>query len=511
MALVLTMGMFAGCGKTEDPTKPVDPAEKPAADGLAPAVDKDTIVIATMSETPSLSPTEHNAVAGDYMNQLTFSTLFATDMELKPVPSLAESYSNLSDTEWEIKLKKDVKFHDGTTMTADDVVASLLWAKGFSQVSLYNDDILNVEKTGDLTIKITTAGPDAILLNNLTHHGNAIVPKALIDAGNDFNKNPIGTGPYMFKDWTLGDSLTFEAFPDYFEGEPAIKNMVWKIIPEGASRTIALEAHEIDFIVEVEAMDAARIEENENLVLYKYDATDINWLMLNNERPGLDNADVRHAMNSAIDKDSIVTVAANGLGVAALSQSPMNLPGASEANSDKFDVAKAKEFMDKSGVAPADVKFSIIASNDMKKRAAEVIQADLDKNLGIKCEIESMDLATYLSATSSGDYTASIGGYSSTSMVSYLIGVYHSKSIGASNKTRINNPEVDALIDKASTTVDEAARNTILEECNAKLNELCSQIPLWQPTAIRAFNSQLQNVEINAGGNMFYAKLAWKE
>ena len=103
------------------------------------------------------------------------------------------------------------------------------------------------------------------------------------------------------------------------------------------------------------------------------------------------------------------------------------------------------------------ITFSIICSDDQKKRAGEVIQANL-KEIGIECTIESMDLATYLSVTTEGDYEASIGGYSSSNLLSYVVGVYHSDSINASNKTRLNNPEVDALIDQAKVTLDDAER-----------------------------------------------------
>ena len=141
----------------------------------------------------------------------------------------------------------------------------------------------------DETIRITTHGPvRAVILDNLTGTSNAIVPKKLIDAGNNFNENPIGTGPYVFKTWNLGDSLEFEAFEDYWGGEPAIKHMTWKIIPEGSSRTIALEAGEVDFVVEVETMDMDRITSNEDLEVYQYEGTELQFMQLNNEVPGLD-------------------------------------------------------------------------------------------------------------------------------------------------------------------------------------------------------------------------------
>lgn len=470
---------------------------------------KDSLTVATMSETPSMSPYDHNAVAGDYMNKLTFSCLFTTDADLNPAPDLVETYENTSDTEWLFHLKKGVKFHDGSELTAEDVAASIQYAKTFAEVNLYNNSVQSIEAVDESTVKITTPTPTAALLYDLGHHGNSIVPKALIDSGNDFNKNPIGSGPFRFVKWNRGDSIEFEAFEDYFGGAPAIKKMTWKIVPEGSSRTIALEAGEIDMIIEVEAMDAERIENNPDLTLLKHDSTAINWLMLNNERPGLDNADVRHAINSAINRDDIVTVAMNGLAVPAYSSTPLGMLGSTDEGADQFDLDKAKEYMERSGVAPGSITLSIICSNDTKKRAGEVIQSNLAQ-LGINCTIENMDLATYLSATAEGNYTGAIGGYSSSDMVSYLVGVYHSRSIGSSNKTRLNNPEVDALIDQAAATIDSKQREEVLQEVTVKLNQLCSQASLFQDMYLRAYNANLEGVAINAGGMMHFEKISWK-
>ena len=501
LLMAMSLGLFAGCSQN---------GGSDGSDGSNDGGTKDSIIIATANETPSLSPTEHNAVAGSYMNLLTYNTLFKSDMEMNPVPDLVEDYENISESEWEFTIKTGVKFHDGSEMTVEDVKASLEWAKGFPEVSLYNDDIVSVDIVDDDTIKITTPGPNAMLLSNLCHHGNAIVPKALIDSGHDFNTEPIGTGPYKFVEWNRGDSVVFEAFEDYFDGAPAIKNMTWKVIPEGSSRTIALEAGEIDFIVEVEAMDSDRLKGNEELEVIQYEATNESWLMMNNEKPQFQNQNVRHAINSAINKDDIVTVAFNGLAVPAISQCPYNFEGSTEENADVYDVAKAQEYLDASGVDPSTITFSIICSDDQKKRAGEVIQANL-KEIGIECTIESMDLATYLSVTTEGDYEASIGGYSSSNLLSYVVGVYHSDSINASNKTRLNNPEVDALIDQAKVTLDDAERVKIFEELSALLNELCTQAPLYQPINLRAFDAKLGGVEVSDSGTLYFEKCYWEE
>ena len=497
--LSMSLSLLAGCSQQDGGTDKGGSAD----------TGKDSLVVATMSETPTLGAYDHNSVAGDYMNKLTYSTLFRTDADLNPEPSLVDTYENVSDTEWLFHLKQGVKFHDGSELTAQDVAASITYSKTCPEVNLYNRCILTVEAVDNYTVKIVTDGPSATLLYDLCHHGNAILPKKLLDNGNDFNENPIGSGPYKFVEWKRGDSVEFKAFEDYFGGAPAIKSMTWKIIPEGSSRTIALEAGEVDMIIEVEAMDVERIESNSDLTLLKHESTAINWLMLNNEKPGLDNQNVRHAINSAINRDDLVTVAMNGMAAPAYSSTPLGMLGSTDEGADTYDVKKAQEYMDASGVDPKSVKMSIICSNDTKKRAAEVIQSNLTE-IGINCEIESMDLATYLSTTAEGNYTASIGGYSSSDMVSYLVGVYHSKSIGASNKTRLNNPEIDALIDEAAATVDPEAREVILKEVTVQLNELCPQVSLYQDMYLRAYNANLEGVDINAGGSIRFQDISWK-
>ena len=153
---------------------------------------------------------------------------------------------------------------------------------------------------------------------------------------------------------------------------------------------------------------------------------------------------------------------------------------------------------------------SIVCSNDTKKRAAEVIQADL-KEIGIEAEIESMDLATYLSATVEGDFTAAIGGYTATDLITHVQGVFHSNSIGGSNQARFSDPEVDALIDQASATVDEDARNELLQQIMAKVNQACPNIPLYTATSLRAYAKGLEGVEVNAGGTMRFEKCSWAD
>lgn len=509
--LAITVSLFAGlAGCSKDDGKTDDPGSSTGKVEGGSASAKDTIVIATMSEPPSLTNNEHSAVASNYMNLLTYEGLLRQGMDLQPEPGLAESWEAVSETEWDFKIRKGVKFHNGEEVTVEDVKASLDWAQQFPLIKTSTENIQQVDIIDDETIRVTTFEPCAVILDNLTGRANAIVPKSLIDSGNNFNENPIGTGPYKFKSWTMGDSIEFEAFDDYWGGAPAIKHMIWKIIPEGSSRTIALEAGEIDFIIEVEQMDLERLDGNDDITVLRYDATDTNFMTLNFEK-GFSNPDLRHAINSAIDKDSVITVAANGLGVPMLGQTPPNLRGAYEDNADTYDPAKAKEYLNKSGVDPSTVELSIICSNDMKKRAAEVIQANLKEHLGIDAAIESMDLATYLSTTSEGNFTACIGGTNSTDTIGYVKYQFHSSAIGGANRSRFADSHVDETIEHLLTVLDADDRYSQCEELCAYLNDQCVVIPLWQPISLRAFNSKLKGVEVNAGGTVYFQNCYWED
>ncbi len=497
LTLTLLVGLFAGCSQGDTPSNSGTSAN-----------DRDSIVIATLGETPSVHPYDHNATAGSYMNLLTYDTLFRNDVNQNPQPHLVESYENIDDSTWQFTPKQGILFHNGEEMKAQDVEASIEWAMTFAEVMPSHEKMLGIDVVDDYTFTLHTDGPYALLITNLASHGNAILPKSLIDQGHDFGEEPIGSGPYKLVEWNRGDSLVFEANEDYFNGAPAIKSMTWRIIPEGSGRTIALEAGEVDVVIEVESMDYERLKETEGITVAEYDSTSITWLYLNNEVPGLDNQNVRHAINSAINKESVVEVALNGLGTPAIGQLPSNLAGYSEENADAYDVERAREFLAASGVDPSTLSFPIITSNDTRRRAGEVIQANLQE-IGINVELESMDLATYLSATSEGDYTAAIGGWTSNVLLDCLIGVYHSSGINASNKTRISDPELDALIDEAGVTLDEEERNAILEQACARANELCPAAPLFLETGLRAYNSDLKGVEVSQSGTIYFDRVSW--
>ena len=518
MVLSAAVALFTGCGSKDSgaDSKPAGDAKETTAEagkdsGSKGTSSKDTLIIATANETPSVTTNLHNATAGDYINQMTHEGLFYASADLTPQPALAESYEIVSDTEWVFKLRQGAKFHNGQEVKAADVKASLELCKESPQVSQYGDAVESVEVIDDYTVKITTNGPHSGLLSDLSHHGNAILPADLIASGHDFNKEPIGTGPYKFVAWNKGESIELEANEDYWGEVPAIKHVIWKIIPEGSSRTMALEAGEVDMIIEVESTDLSRLQDNPDIVTVNEPGTGHNWVMINNEKAPFDNVDFRRAIDAAVDKNAVVQVALNGQGSVSDSMLPECFPGVVTDGAPTYDPEKAKEYLAASGLSPAECTFSIICSDDTKLRAGQVIQSSLKENLGIDITLESMDLATYLDKTAVGDYQAAIGGYTSSDVLAHCMGVYHSKSIDGSNKTRTNEPAIDELIDKLQATLDPEENVKVVTELSKAVNENCPQIPLYLRNNVRAYAKGLQGFNLNAGGNTFYEQMSWGE
>ena len=516
LVFVMAFSLFVGCGSNETTEEENTTTEEKTEDKTeekteASAEVSDSIIIATANEPPTLHPFLHSAVAASYMNYLTYDNFLRSNVEtMEPEAGAITAWEAVTDKEWHFTIRDDMTYHNGEKVLAEDFVATMYFAReNESYTSSYSAFFESAEVIDDTHFKVITKDVYAKTLYDMASF-RAILDKDLIEAGHDFNADPIGTGPYIFKNWELGDHLDFVANENYWDGAPAIKNMTWRIIPEGSSRTIALEADEIDMIIEVETNDLARLEESDKIAITNIPGTSFNWLILNNEVAPFDNQDFRHFMNCAIQKDALVMVALNGAGTPNYRQSPGMFAGATDVNMDKYDPELAKEYLEKSGIDPTTVVFSTICSDDVKRRCAEVIQATLAE-YGITMNIESMDLATYLSAAAEGNFEATIGGCTTSNSLGFVEYKYHSSMIGGSNFTRTADAQIDALYDEAVKTLDDAKRMELVTQAIARIQELCPQIPTYSANVVRAYDANLQGFEVNASGNTYWHPVHWAQ
>lgn len=383
--------------------------------------------VALTSEPPSLTTCDHDSIVGVYMNLLTYNGLMRVDHEtLEVVPDLAESYTVENETEWTFVLKDGIKFHDGSDCTAQDVAASIEWAKTFPGSANYTRNIKTIEAVDDKTVKIVTEVPYAGLPADLAYHYNFIVPEELIESGHDFNSEPVGTGPYKFVSWQYGDSLNFVGFEEYFDAErkASIPNLVFKIIPEGTSRTIALEAGEVDFVYDVPSADVERLKSDEKFEVKEITSVENFFLGINLEKEPFNDVNVRQAINYGINREDVIAAALNGYGASNYTAIAMGYEGDTDAGAAVYDLDKAKEYLDKWGGDPSSIVLPIICSNETKVAVATVIQSNLSK-LGIQVEVVSTDTATYFADWEAGNYTGLISSWSPSNSLTY-VQRYHS-------------------------------------------------------------------------------------
>ena len=512
------MGVLAACAPAAPAGDAAAPAgTAPAAPGAgAPLAEDGTvinhIIIGTENETPTISPGRHGTLAGGFMNAMTHNGLFRQHYAtLDIVPDLVESYRSITDSLWEFTLHRGVMFHNGEEMTAHDVAASLEYLRSYPYAMAFQGSVAGWEVVDNHTIRLDTGEPNALLFVDLTNHGNFVLPASLIEAGHDFTVNPIGTGPFVFEEWRTGDFLSFTAFEHYFDTAraPSISEVTWRIIPEGASRTIALEMGEIHYIVEVAAPDVPRMQDHPDIHVHLGMSTQHNHLLLNNELPMFADINVRRAIDMAIDKEAVVIVGMDGLATPIWNQVPINFAGVSFENENTFDPEGARALLAEAGIDPGTISFDIIVSNDARRRMAEVIQANL-ADIGIETTITQTDFATFFALTTEGEYETSIANFTSASLLTYMFAMLHRDNIGGLNRNRINNPELSRLVDQAIATVDEPARLAVIGEATSLANAYTGMVPLFQALIARAFNVNLAVPETGGAGELHINMMYWR-
>lgn len=472
--LLIILSLFAvACGKTK----------KESPNG-------NTVVIAQGAKPKSLDPHMYNEIPGLTVSRQFYNTLFNREKDGSITPELAESYKYNSDTELEVVLKKDVKFHDGTTLTADDVIYSFERMKDKPGASIMIAEIDRVEKVDDLTVKIILKQASSPLLFNLAHPITSIVSKAYEEAGNDLAVAPMGTGAYKLISYGDGEKIEMESFKDYFAGTPKVAGITFKSIPEDTSRLAALEVGEVDIAYGMAPINAQTIEANENLDLISEPTTATEYITLNTEKAPFNNKDFRVAINYALDRQSIVDSIYLGKAVVARSVVNPNVFGFYDGLEQyTFNVEKAKELIEKSGVT--EKSFTLYVNDSpVRVQAAQIIQANL-REVGIDMKIEILEWGTYLSKTGEGDFQAYLGGWiSGTSDADIVLyPLLDSKSIGfAGNRARYSNPEFDKEVEAARVVSDPEARKEHYKK---------AQIMAHEDSPLVALYNKNENIGIN--------------
>lgn len=442
---------------------------------------KDTVVWAQGADITSLDPHQGKETTAVQVTNHIFDTLFIINENDEVEGQICESWEQVDDITYNFKIREGIKFHDGSDLTAEDVKFSLDRAIASAAVSYIVDFIDTVEITGDYSVKVTLDAPYAPALRNLAVPFSAIVPSDVVSADEEaFKLNPIGSGPYKFVEWKQSDSCTITAFDEYYAGAPATKNLVMKVIPEASQRTIALETGDIDLAYDIVANDRSKVAENENLTLFEAPSLTCYYVSMNMNKAPFNDQRVRQAINYAIDRQTIVDTIMYGYGQPADDIIAPAVFGYAGSGVYEFDQEKAKALLAEAGYADGFACTLYVNDNQGRVEVCQAIQAML-KEIGIDVKIEIQEFGTFISNTTGGAHDmAYFGWVTSTKDGDYTYySLEHSSQQGAAgNRTFINDPEVDALVEAARTTTDVEARMAAYTELSAKLKEIANNAPI---------------------------------
>ncbi len=477
-------------------------------------------------EPPVLLAIAHTAGPTTKVTAKTNEGLLAYDFDLNPKPELATSWEVSDDgLRYVFHLREGVKWHDGQPFTSADVARSIELLKQYhprGRNTFSNVD--HIETPDALTAVIVLSKPAPYLLTAFAAQESPIVPAHIFPAGEDPAKNPavnapIGTGPFVFKEWVRGDHILYTRNPDYWDaGKPYVDQLVVRFIPDPAARAAAFETGAVELGGEtpVSRGDIDRLKENPQLGFdtrgSEYSSS-VARIEFNLSNPYLKDVRVRRAIAHAIDRNVVLDVVYYGQGRIATTPIGPNLPkwSAPDTPTYAYDPAEAEALLDEAGFprGPDGIRFHLVHDplpyGDSPRRTGEYIQQAL-KTVGIDVELRAQDFATYIKRVYTDrdfDFTNNLMGnlYDPTIGVQRL---YWSKNfkkgVPFSNGSGWSNPEADALLEAAAIETDETRRKQEFADFQRLVYEDVPSITLLTYDQITIYDKRVHDHTIGAGG-----------
>ena len=472
----------------------------------------DMIVIALPFDIASLDPYAQNATLQNALSYCIYNTLTSTDLNTGEVTmELAESYEQVSDTEYVFKLREGIKFHNGADLTASDVKFSIERAAVSGGMAAKVAMIDHVEVVDDYTVKFVLKYPCVTLLNALSFTATSILDEDFVTANGD-NYIPNGTGPYKFREWNSGESIILDRNEEYWDTPGGASILKFVIMTEDTSRTIALETGDIDVSISVATIDYDKINSNDDLVLYAETNNKVDYLGLSHIDPITSNKLVRQAIAHAINKEDYISAVLEGYGETANSIIGQSVEGYDpDLPEYEYDLEKAKSLLTEAGY-PDGFTLTVVARSDRDNLLAQVLQGQLAK-IGITVNIERVETAVFFDKCSAGEIQASFGNWAgmTSDADNPLRGLLYSANAGTNNRSWYQSEEMDSLLDKAITLSDAEERIKVYHDVQQLVYDDVALIPLFCELQATAANKDVGGVFIpKVGDAMPYWSYYWK-
>ncbi|MGY0693574.1 ABC transporter substrate-binding protein [Virgibacillus sp. FSP13] len=526
-ALLLFIALVVSACSSDTSSKDTDTSDD-SGDDTAKAEETDgekTLIFGRGADSIQLDPSKVTDGESIYVTNQIYDTLVRYEEESTEVrPALASEW-NVSDDglTWTFQLRDDVKFHDGNDFSAEDVVFNFeRWATSAEFIyygymfGASEDDlggiIEKVEATGDYEVTITLSEPNAPFLQTLAMPPFGIAsPEAVEEYGEDYFKNPVGTGPFVFDEWVPDDSITVTKNEDYFGEVANVDKVIFRTIPDNGARFMELQSGSIDMMTGLNPQDIQTTEDDENLQIIRRPSMNVSYMAMNTEKEGpMTEKLVRQAINLAIDKEKLITLY-EGIGKAAKNPLPPSLWGFNDDVEDYgYDVEEAKALLAEAGYADGfDIKLYTFANPrpymPQPKVTAQAIQEML-KEVNINVEIVENDWDTHLAATENGEHDMAFLGWTGDNgdpdnFLYVLLDKDNAKMGSAGNIAFYKSDEIHDLLKQAQTEMDQDKRTELYLKAQEIIHEDAPWFPIAHTTPPIAANKSVVDYVPHATGS----------
>lgn len=521
LIVVISVSMLmTGCGSSA-PAAPAAPAAAPAAapegqtETPAAAPAKEDVTIAISAEPSTLGSWLCNDLTSKAVANNLYDTLIRLESDGTLNPGLATEWEYNDDhTEITFTLREDVKFHNGDTMTADDVVFSINTAiENAGTTKRMTGTFDRMEKIDETHVKLYQNIAYGAVENCLTSENCGIVCKAAYEADPDgFSRNPVGTGPYKLDSWNAGEKIVFTANEDYWREAPAIKTVTWKFVGDTTAALVALETGDIDALDAPSTADYQYIEDTQGLSLSTAFLTQ-GWYVVFNMNEGHPFADenLRKAVALAVNKEDFVIGAMDGHASVSEGAIPANCVGAPAGfKGYEQDIEAAKQALAESSYNGETIKVTLMSSGYYPKMG-ETLKEAL-RQIGLNVELDMQERATAIESINSS--TFDLGCWSWSALIAdadqsaYVR--FHSSCLGYGNNfVGVNDPVIDEALDGGRFGKTLADREAAYAEFEEAIKENYYIVPLLLPEYAIAYNSDLNGVTATAVKRIYLYDWSW--
>src|SRR5215831_19506928 len=506
MGILAAVGLVAGIAR----------AQAPVAGG--------TVIFAAGADPDSLDPQNTQSNPGEQVNRMMYDNLVRFNTKMQIEPALAESWSASKDgLTWTFKLRKGVRFHDGTPFDAKAVkyfFDRVLGDEKPFKASLYTPFVQGAQVVDDATVRVTLKQPFAAFLFRLAHSAGGIPsPAAHQKWGKDFALHPVGTGPFKFVEWVKGDHVTMERNDGYWGGRPLLDRVVVKTVKEDAARVLMLESGGADLIVNIPTEEIPRLKKDPRFTIESSPTARALFIVINVKKKPFDDLRVRQALNHAVNRDAIVKeLFQNNAQVVPGPVSPLQ-NGYANLSGYAYDPKKAKNLLTQAGKSSLKVKLWSPKGRFVKDyELAQAVQQDLAA-VGVEATLSTLEWGAYLTATKTpADQTDRelflLGWSPSTGEARWgTFPLLHSSQFAPKGDNRgfFASRAFDDAIDKATLATTDPARLGALREAQQIAINEAPYIFLISPNMIVGTSKKVHDVTNLPLELTYLTEKSWKE